>query len=228
MYMLHTNLSDHAACIVEAMRGIEYSEYSQQRYHRSVTANQAKTFLLRCTPKLLRSISSGQRMNDVYDLLADTDSTIGHQFDSINEIQRVHDERTERETEKLMKSCEGKSYIYTDEFLSIIKEHGFFMPLGPVSLVERGKQHKNCVGTYDNKHVSNAVNNNKVMRLVFSRTATIEVNIEIQHEKIVAVTIGQCKGMHNKDQPYTEELSALRIALTGQSYQILVIEKKEV
>jgi len=197
----------------------------------------------RCTMRFIRSISTCGRLIDICDMLSDTDEQVNpetgvaRQFDSINEIQRIHDERTERETAKLMASCAGKHYSYMVAFKELIEEHNFFLPLGPGSLVERGKQHHNCVGTYDNKHLSNltytsepeeAKNiNGKVMRLIFSKTATIEVHFEVRHGLIVGTSIGQCKGQNNQNKELTEDLTNLQIALTGRSCTILRIEKRE-
>jgi len=212
----------HSICIVYAMINIPFT--SSGKYSKDYAL-----ILKCCTPRLIRSLRTEQQLNNVYDLLSDTTHVIGHVFDSINEIQRVHDERTEREVEALMKTCEGKSYVYDDTFRAIVEKHNMFLPLGPSSLVERGKQHHNCVGTYDARHLSNLSHDGKgeVMRLIFSKTATIELKVQASHGLIVSTEVGQCKGQNNKNIEHTEDLTRLRIDLVGCGHSILWIDRRE-
>jgi hypothetical protein len=193
-----------------------------------LTAKQAGLLLERCTVRLIRTLVSQYQLNEVSQLIEDTDE--GIIFNSINEIHKAHDARIVRETESLIKKHGGKSYKYSKELAHIAEKCGFFLPTGPTALVERGRKHNNCVGTYESKHISAQVpardsRNGAVMeRLFFDVDATLHLNIVISHHRIVSTEVQQYKGKNNKDKERQENLTELRCALVGHSPDILRVE----
>ena len=201
--------------IIDVITGIGWQQYSRiDKY--------ARTLLQHCSLKMLRGLNDRSRLRDVFDLIQDSGCADNYVFNSINEIQKIHDERTERETQALLKTCTGKQYKYHEHFIEIVAQCGMFLPLGPASLVERGRQHNNCVGTYDDRHVSMS---NKPIRLFFSKTATLELHFELAHNRVVSTTVNQYKGKHNKNVDADEQVTELRIRLTGLPIEELKVER---
>ena len=183
----------------------------------------SETLIRRCTQKLLRSTQNERQLRSMYELLRDVDfSTRTEKFDSINEIEQAHDKDTERAVEKLLKECSGDRFIYNSIFIEAVDSCGFFLPLGPSSLVERGAKHSNCVAQYKDKQLAFG---NNMMRLIFSKIATIEMVFELKHDVIVSTRIQQCKGRFNRDVEQDENLTALRCKLVGMPMKILEVEK---
>ena len=202
-----------ASAIVQVLSNMVNPSYS-------ITGTDAMLLLMRCSIKLIRTLQSRDKLFSVVHLLNDTDMhTVP--FNSINEIQRAHDLRTERETKKLMEEKANVWYEYNSEFETVVKEHGYFLPIGPNALIRRGQQHHNCVATYESQHSQSV--SNKTKRLVFSRTATIEVIFDVQYDLIIGTAVNQCKGINNRNVDQDIELAKMRIDLTGRSAEILEI-----
>jgi len=199
----------------------------------NLTEYQCRTLITTCTLNLITklcnpSCADHQGYNatliDVYQLIEDTGLQTASdfkKFHSLNAIQKMHDDRTDREVAKLMENVGDMHYMYHPNYETLVKQAGFILPKGPASLIERGKQHRNCVGTYNDKCTQEAMNNCTVMRLLFSRTATIELRLECMHDIIVSTKIEQSKGVGNKNIEVTPEFTNLRVALTGQPISIL-------
>jgi hypothetical protein len=139
-------------------------------------------------------------------------------FKSLNDIQRAHDEQTALTVKKMLKANPDK-LIYHPKFLELVTANGFKLPMTKNDMIERGALHHNCVATYADRHCRN--DQVRYCRLVFAKDATAELTVHRAHNKIVAVTIEQYKGRFNKDIEQPLELTELRIALTGQSINII-------
>ena len=180
-----------------------------------------------CSQDFLRTIQSQEQAERVAELLMDVDhDSIERPFESINEIQRAHDARTELETKKLLEEKGDYMFIYHNTFEEIVKRFGFLLPSGPNTLVIRGQQHHNCVATYSEKHTREAPHNAGVVsRVILSREATLELSFDISFGKIVSTNILQYKGAYNKNLDVTLPLVDMRIALTGQEASVLNIKQ---
>jgi hypothetical protein len=144
-------------------------------------------------------------------------------FKSLKDIQRAHDEQTALAVKKMLKENPDR-LVYNSKFLELVTASGFKLPLTKNDMIERGAVHHNCVPTYADRHCRN--DQNQYCRLVFAGDATAELRIYRAHDMIAAVTVEQYKGRYNKDIEQPLELTQLRIALTGQSINIVHVEVK--
>jgi hypothetical protein len=154
------------------------------------------------------------------DLFRDVSMPTEGKYKSLADIQKVHDDKAELAVKKLLSSSPS-SIKYDPAFLAIVEAHGFKLPATKNDLIERGARHHNCVASYADRHMRQAAYDTSVTRLVLNDQATAELSIHISHDKIVAVMCPQYKGAYNKDVAKPEALTDLRIALTGQSVDIL-------
>lgn len=184
-----------------------------------------------CELSLIRSIRDMNQFNRVSNMLRDVDFD-GVKFKSINAIERKHDERTEHEVQKLMSVHADTKYVYTAELEQIVKDCGMLLPVGPSALVIRGKQHSNCVATYDQTH-SDTINwkddviERNISRLFFDKDGTLELQITHMYGLITSTQIRQYKGRYNKDIDDKRMVNRLRIALTGKPISIMAVKKAE-
>jgi hypothetical protein len=180
--------------------------------------------LQHCTFNLIKKLDNIRQITRVIELLNDVDPHT-ELFDSINDVERAHDARTERMTQDLIVKVGEKEFAYNEEFVAIAKEHGFIVPGGPLALVKRGAQHHNCVATYADKHKTFGYSYHTLQRILFTTTATLEIVFHIRHTIIVSTSISQFKGMYNKDKDLDVSISKLQVAYTGKPVSILCIKE---
>lgn len=227
-YPLTFKETQELCCSFSSMRPLE--NVIIHAIHKSRDANtqfsytqgiSGRVSLLKTLSKRLIATATEEQLLLLSNMLNDVDIKEGQVFDSIKAVHRAHDERTERETMKLIEACGDSAYVYTKEFMSLVNDYGFFLPSGPESLVRRGKQHRNCVGTYNDTHMSSYT------KIIFSKTSTIELRFEDSFGMIVSTRVSQNRGHCNKPFQETLELVNLRLSLTGQPWSILKISLKE-
>jgi hypothetical protein len=177
-----------------------------------------ESFLMRIT---------GEQLRQVKQLIQDVD-TPAIKFKSLNELERAHDERTDREVAKIAK--DGLIMLeYNPRLVELATTHGFTLPESNLVMIKRGKQHNNCVATYFNKHRHwsdvelPAGHTVACSRVFFTETATLELSIEYSSDCIVSTNVLQYKGRFNKDATRDKALIAFRIALVGMPAEILAI-----
>jgi hypothetical protein len=174
----------------------------------------------------------GNQIYEIKQLLKDCDVPAEDQkFKSMNDIERAHDARTERETKK-MEARDLVKYTYHMDLVNIATKYGFTLPASNTVMIRRGRQHNNCVATYASKHASsihvdalNEAQTHEVSRLFFTETATLELSIEYCAYGIVSTKVVQYKGRFNKDATRDKALLALRIALVGLPAEVLVVRQ---
>jgi hypothetical protein len=143
-------------------------------------------------------------------------------YKSLSEMERAHDERTAQEVKRMLED-KPRRYTYHAEFMELVTKYGFTLPMTKNDMVFRGAEHHNCVATYANKHFTMYEYSHYYTRLIFAKDATAELSLYHSHGKIVAVMVPQYKGRYNKDFAEPEELTNLRIELTGKPVNILNI-----
>jgi hypothetical protein len=168
------------------------------------------------------------QIREVRQLVKDCDrSTI--KFRSMNDVERAHDARTEREAAKLARD-ELTMLSYHPELVKVATQYGFTLPPDNISFIKRGKQHSNCVATYYSKHIQNTKlldngETREVSRLFFTANATLELSIEYCAQGIVSTKVIQYKGRFNKDTARDKTLIALRVTLVGMPTEILEVTR---
>jgi hypothetical protein len=151
-------------------------------------------------------------------------------FKSMNDIERAHDARTEREVIELSKKGATR-LIYHPDFTAVAEKYGFTLPPTNISMIARGKQHNNCVATYYDKHTKKVAmymtsgDTETLSRIFFTDTATLELIIEYSKDCIVSTTMQQFKGRFNKDATRNKQLIAFRIALVGMPKEVLEVRR---
>jgi hypothetical protein len=173
-------------------------------------------------------VATDEQCHHVADIADDVPvPDINHRYKSLNELQKAHDARTQKEEERILKS-EKHLFYYNTELKEIVERYGFKLPKSRAAMVVRGNQHHNCVATYADKHIDYVFENTVSAKtlILFSDVATIELVCFIIYNKIVATEVRQCKGMRNKNMALTEDLIDMRIALTGKSIDILRVEER--
>jgi hypothetical protein len=181
----------------------------------------------------LSTITEEQR-RFIADVLKDCDKPKADaKFKSINDVERAHDARTEREVVKLAENGTIE-LIYNKELVDVSYKFGFRLPKSNIDMIKRGKQHNNCVATYFDKHKSallislmEAGITREISRIFFTDTATLELSIEYCRKGIISTRVIQYKGRFNKDAVRDTSLIALRIALVGLPAEILQVTCKE-
>lgn len=163
------------------------------------------------------------QIREVKQLLNDCDRPTV-KFKSMNDVERAHDIRTEREVVKLtQKGITALSYHI--ELIKVAAQYGFTLPHDNVSFIKRGKQHSNCVATYYTTQITHIMNNNEVRRIFFTADATLELSIEYSAQGIISTRALQYKGRFNKDFELDNNVIGLRIALVGLPANILVVRE---
>jgi hypothetical protein len=143
---------------------------------------------------------------------------------------RAHDARTEREVNELLKRG-GIELMYHPDLIALAAKFGFTLPKSNNDMIIRGKQHRNCVATYFDKHSSTIyIDTDEYVtktasRLFFTKTATLELLIEYTSKCIVSTKMIQYKGHFNKDATCDDKLIAFRIALVGMPVEILAVRR---
>jgi hypothetical protein len=172
------------------------------------------------------------QLRQVIQLVRDCDKpTI--KFRSMNDVERAHDARTEREVLKLAK--DGKVILeYHPDLEAVVEKFGFTLPDSNIAMIKRGRNHNNCVATYFDKHKSrvpiqalNVAQTNEISRIFFTSEATLELGIEYCSEGIISTRVIQYKGRFNRDATRDKALIALRITLVGMPAEVLVVRCKE-
>jgi hypothetical protein len=151
-------------------------------------------------------------------------------FKSLNDVERAHDARTEREVQKLMKQ-KPTTLLYHEDLVQVAAKYGFTLPASDVAMILRGKNHNNCVATYFDKHrspvrvaeLADGYHTRTISRLFFTETATLELDIEYCSYGIVSTRVIQYKGRFNKDATRDKALIAFRITLVGMPAEVLVV-----
>jgi hypothetical protein len=141
-------------------------------------------------------------------------------IDSMNKLEALHDARSERLSKEMLKEHSDKVYRYNPDFEAIVKECGLLLPKEPATLVIRGQQHSNCVGTYNN--IQTSLGDLGCRRLIMTTDATCELDIHIRHEVCVGTTVQQYKGRYNKNLPVPESVTKLQIALAGKPRELFL------
>jgi hypothetical protein len=205
------------------LRQPPYNMYGCHSHHTNNTDTWLRQQFQYMSINFLRS-SSVDTINKASELFSDVPSPIdGQKYTSIGDLEDAHDQRTAETVQKMLME-KPDTLEYYPAFLEAVKKYGFTLPMSRNDLIERGAIHHNCVATYANKHCSN--NRYPMCRLVFDKNATAELSIHVEHGLVVAVMVAQYKGRYNKDIPYGENLTRLRIALTGLSVHLLDVNVK--
>jgi hypothetical protein len=192
---------------------------------RHVTYSSILSILKYCSIDMLKRLPVDHNdMMSLVDLLRDCDLPV-KKFNSRNEIAAAHDARTERETKRLLSTVDNIQYHYEEEFIKIVHDNHLLLPKSPATLVIRGEQHHNCVATYADSH-THFVKRGVCSRIIMSLDATLELVFEVEHEVIVSTVVRQYKGAYNKNKEITQDITNMRVALTGQPYTILFIQKE--
>jgi hypothetical protein len=172
----------------------------------------------------LATITRSQ-LQQVKQLLNDCDKP-AIKFKSINDVERAHDERTEREVRKL--EHKGKIRLsYHPDLEAVVEKYGFILPSSNIAFIKRGKLHNNCVATYFAAHrlkidLELPVGHTQVVsRIFFTEDATLELGIEYSSDCIVSTRVLQYKGRFNKDATRDKTLIAFRITLVGMPAEVL-------
>jgi hypothetical protein len=187
--------------------------------YRSFTSSRFISLFEYMTLDFIRS-SSPSTICSAMDLFRDVMKPLhSERFASLNAIEKVHDAETERVVERLLRKA-PEYYCYNKVFEDLVKSYGFTLPDSKAAFIKRGVQHSNCVAQYAERHSRNS-STTESTRLIFAKDATCELHIEHAHEMIVATSINQYKGRHNKDMDIPVELTKLRIALTGRNIEII-------
>jgi hypothetical protein len=171
-----------------------------------------------CGHEFLLSLDDEQ-VRTVGELLGDCDAPEeGTLYNSINQIERAHDARTDAETARLIRENRGDRFIYKQELIDFAAAYSFKLPEAPIALVLRGKEHSNCVGTYSDTQCHNTGNN--ISRLFFTKDATLELVFDFTEIDSVIICVStrvkQFKGRFNKDIIQDENLARFRIACVGK------------
>jgi hypothetical protein len=178
-----------------------------------LSSSNIRQLIQNCELDFLKKIDIAQ-IDELLTLFRDCDVPT-KKFRSLNEVQRAHDARTDAAVERMAKEADGYTYHYHPELLALVKQHGFTLPPDRMSLITRGARHHNCVATYQRQHEAN-VHENKSL-LLFTSTATVELEIHRRHGLIIGTIMRQFKGAYNKNVTPTLELTSLQVALVGKS-----------
>jgi hypothetical protein len=177
-----------------------------------------ESFLARITNEQLRVVKL---------LIKDCDKPTT-KFSSVNDVERAHDARTEREVVKLAKNGLIKLEYHPD-LEALAEKYEFTLPESNLAMIKRGKQHSNCVATYFDSHKS-GVNpalsegrTREVRRIFFTELATLELSIEYSNKGIVSTQVIQYKGRFNRDATHDDNLVMFRITLVGMPTEVLVV-----
>jgi hypothetical protein len=193
----------------------------------------SRSILSLVTIELLQSMKDVRQFNNMVSLLNDCDLQLT-KFKSINEIHKAHDLRTEREVAKLTAVNGGKKFVYSTILMNIVKKHGFMLPVSSEAMIVRGKQHNNCVATYAERHKvwhehdHDHLQRMKYCRILFTKTATVELSVVLFNDIIWFVDVIQYKGRFNANVDISQELIDLCLELAGKpAYIIKVLEVKD-
>jgi hypothetical protein len=175
-----------------------------------------------CSRRFIESMDSYVKINEVCQLIGDTGND--KIYNSMNELEADHDRVTAAVAERMAAKYGITRFSYHPIFMEIVKENGFTLPKSPADMVLRGQKHSNCVGTYvDRQQIYKPASGN-IKRIIFGSDVTMDLDLKIRHDKVVATIVQQYKGRYNKDHDIPESVTALQIALTGISVKCLKVE----
>lgn len=171
---------------------------------------------------------TAEQVTEILNLLDDSEYAYGHKFNSMNEIRECHDATIIKRVRELYSNdVDNEEFVYDKSFLQYVQEHGLIAPPTPLSLLTRGKQHNNCVGTYLEIHRSEVIHadtEQEVRRVLFTNTATLELRFTIAYSMIICAHITQYKTAYNRDIDKGKNLYDLCVALTGKPADILHVK----
>jgi hypothetical protein len=180
--------------------------------------------LLYFTPDALRR---GGSVRDAYNLVQGMEPP-AQRYASLNAAERAHtqwieDERRERlEKDKML----GMPYKYNSQLREICSDSGWYLPKDAMSMIDRGREHHNCVGNYTQRQLWNLEYNVRRAIVIFNKDTTAELEFHVDAQGYIKYDgrVVQCKTAYNKEG-IPKGLPTIIDKLCGQPASLLIVTR---
>jgi hypothetical protein len=143
-------------------------------------------------------------------------------YKSLNDAEAAHAQWVIEDQANYLREHPLKHFVYKPEFLTLLKDHGWYAPDTNHAMYLRGRIHNNCVGSY---HKNQGVGSASVSVVIFTETSEAELSLRADKGVIKEGSIVQCKTKYNCEAP-RDGLKDILAALKGKSVKTVQVDHK--